>query len=1109
MLELTCLNHFRARLNGSLLTRFESDNIRALLIFLACESEHPHSRARLAAMFWPDSPESEARNNLRQAIFKLQQTLKNRTANPPYLLVNHQTIQFNLTSPYEFDYLKLQKHLDTFNALAARQKQSETGIQHLVEAARLYAGPFLQTAAWRTSEIFEEWMIIQREKLHRKVFLGLDFLAGWYIEQQHWEQAQVYTMQQITLDPWYETGHRRMMEILASQGKRSLALHQFEKCKAVLQKELGVEPMPQTLALYEKIRRQTTPTAEKPISPKPTLQPASARLAPKTPRPGHNLPENLSHFIGREALINQVSQILKDRNTRLVALTGLGGIGKTRLAIELGRQLQQEFPDGVWFVPLDGLPTSSEAYHLEGAIASNLPLPQGSGTVGAQLKNFLHARRLLLICDNFEPISHLSPSLQTLLDQAPLIKCLVTTRDAAPFSNHTAIPVPPLTYPADEDAHDDLNRFEAARLFMQQARKTRADVEISRVDEPFISLICKLVGGLPLALELAASWTNTLSCREIAEEIQKGLRILKDTNGQFPARQGSISIVFEHMWQRLSFHEQRILAQLSVFRGGFTREAAETIAGATLETLRAFIQQALLKVEKQTHSQTRYAAHELVSQFSQEKYQQMLPAHPDLGDLLHRHADYYRHWLQKQRERIGTEKFMALVNWLEPEMDNLKAAWMWAVETQNASFLRQAAPTAGAFFSIKSRYQEGVLLFENAVQALQHAPPENKEVQAATYVLQNRWVMLQNSLFPVDYAAVTAIAQQALARAEAQGDALEAAYARLQGAISLRRAGKFSEAWQWLEQGLANLPDSPAPLSGDTPVYPGEFNWVKASLDGQLAMISPQTGKLKEGERYGVQSLRLFQAFGFHTGIWYAAYALAYLSQMQGNYTQAEMYLNIATDALGDLPLQYHRLNTLQLKGYTYLYMKDYPRALQAFQQALEYNHAVGDDDMASNLLGVMGYIASKQENWAEAVRLAGQAEALARKTGNRWRLAQILVTLALGYGYLNSPALCQAYLKESLELANDLNDPNLRVIALVAVLEWLVKIRQIERSRLVAGFLFATGLLRADQVSEIQQICNRYQAPIDLSANAQLPAPTWEDLFAELKGFLGREDGV
>jgi predicted ATPase/DNA-binding CsgD family transcriptional regulator len=411
------------------------------------------------------------------------------------------------------------------------------------------------------------------------------------------------------------------------------------------------------------------------------------------------MPSNLDHFdqptrfVGREIELTEIRQLLNKVDCRLLTLVGVGGVGKTRLAIQLARLQQVAFQDGVWFVNLQ--PLQSGAQIVSVVMDAMGVVPSGHDSLEKQLLQYLQGKEILLLFDNFEHIMDGVEILTRIIQHSPEIKLLVTSREALGLPEEWLYPLQGLPTPQSYQA-DHVEFSTAVELFVERARQVRPNFSLSD-NRASVVRICQLVDGNPLAIEMAASWTKSLRCSEIAAEIQQNLNFLSSTLRHVPERHRSMQAVFAQTWAHLSKDERDLFKRLTVFRSGFQREAAETIAGATLPLLSALVDKCLLRRE----SAGRYQIHELLRQYAQNKLE-----HSETQDLAEAHCRYYCDFLARRKLGMVEQTQVATSLEVEEELENVRIAWQYAVEHKLVDALQDAAAPYFYFCQLQSRYLE-------------------------------------------------------------------------------------------------------------------------------------------------------------------------------------------------------------------------------------------------------------------------------------------------------------------------------------------------------------------------------------------------------------------
>ena len=629
----------------------------ALLAYLAVNDvSRPHqkyAREFLSALFWPDYPQSKAFSNLRRTIWEIHQAI-----GEGWLIAERESLQLNPQAAIDLDVARFQ------DLLTASRQQPEAGVRVplLVEAVKLYRNHFLTGFSLKDAPNFNEWAFAESEHFRRQLAETLVMLSEAYRWLKQADLAIPYARRLITLDPLDESAHRVLMEVYLQAGQPSAALKQYQACEQILRKELNLDPQPETRALHKKIRKgevKATPVETKIES-----------IAPL-----NNLPSEFSTFIGREHQLDQITNLIKKH--RLITLVGAGGIGKTRLAVQVGQKLLDGFPNGVWFIALDSL---SDPDLVPQTVASVFDIRESpDNPLMDKLIEFLQPKSSLLILDNCEHLLEACAHLVTvILKHCPKIKILSTSRVTLNIAGEAIYYMPSLTIPERDVPIKQLPDYESIRLFTERSGLAVSSFTLTSENARAIVEICRKVDGVPLAIELAAARVNILKVEEILKQLEDSFAVLASDSRSVLPRQQTLQASMDWSWGLLDASEQIFLQQLSVFAGGWTLESSQAICDGDVLTLtNALVKKSLVVVHQDSGRETRYRFHEIVRQYAHEK----LIESGEEEKIRTRHLNYFLTLSGQAELALRGNALAEFMERLTEERNNIRAALHWADRT--------------------------------------------------------------------------------------------------------------------------------------------------------------------------------------------------------------------------------------------------------------------------------------------------------------------------------------------------------------------------------------------------------------------------------------------
>lgn len=679
-LQLFVLGKPRILLDNQPLVDLVSVKAQALLFYLAVTGKE-YSRSALAGLLWGDLSEESARANLRLTLSKL------RKAIPNHLAVSWQSITFNFHQPHTLD----------FNDFLTHAKNPE----RLRDAMDLYRGDFLEDFIVQDALEFETWMLTEREHLRH-----MALKTGWQLtvsahERGAYAEGIEAAWKVLSIEPWHEETHQQLMQSLAASGQRSAALAQYDVCRHVLAEELGVEPSPFTTEIYEQIKNNATKPSVTTL-PFPPLADSKPWQSPTR----NNLPIPLTPLVGRETEHSQIIERITDTDCRLLTILGPGGIGKTRLAVSVAESLAASFPDGVAFVSLEEVSAGEASEKLIANLANALSFTFSAPRPPRELiLDHLADKAILLVMDNMESLRQNDKLLAAILQHAPKVKILVTSRQRLGVAGEWLFELKGLSFATHHTEYASAI-YPAVQLFVECARRLRPDFDPD-TEATSINRICQLVDGFPLGIELAAQWVIVLPCAEIVANLERSIDMLTANLEETPERHHSLRLVMNDSWNSLTMDERRLFRCLSIFHGGFDLAAAEQVAGATLPQLAGLVNKSWLQHERSG----RYHIHELLRQYGVER----LTAQSD-EELTARnsHARYYADFLLKRQDALIDRKNTLVSTEIDLEVNNLRFAWEWYLTSQQIESIKIFIESLWNYYQRKGWFQEAAFVLEQA-----------------------------------------------------------------------------------------------------------------------------------------------------------------------------------------------------------------------------------------------------------------------------------------------------------------------------------------------------------------------------------------------------------
>lgn len=695
----------------------------------------------------------------------------------------------------------------------------------------------------------------------------------------------------------------------------------------------------------------------------------------------NNLPLQHTSFIGRNNELKEVLNFLEE--TRLLTLTGPGGVGKTRLALQAAAQSIDKFQNGTFFVSLAAV--NSPEYlpqSIAEAMKFNFDVHSSNRSPEEQLLEFLESRSVLLVLDNFEHLMGGTEFIRKLLDGSEQLQLLVTSRERLKLSSEWTFEVKGMSFPTN-GSNTGFEDYSAVQLFIERAQQVHSYSTLSDDEKPCVKRICQLVQGMPLGIELAAGWLPVLSCQEIAEEIEASLDFLSSTQRDQPDKHRSLRAAFEYSWKLLDDEHKRVFRSLSIFRGGFDRKAAAQILGADLLTLSDLVDKSFLH----RTDQGRYEIHELLRQFGNEQ----LITHPEEKQKTsENHSRYYVDLLISVQKEILGENLIQIRERLRNDKENIRAALQWSVVEAPAQDSSNALYAYMVFYFVQG-WHEGRDAFQDLIGFIL----ANRPIDQVYYSARSFASMFSASISHLEEAEKICWEDlQALRDLNLVSEL--GIYLLTLGIIACER-GEYDASNEYLSESIQLLKqDGKDSMVGEALLWLGYVIYLQGDYSGaksrfeesyqsynkvrdlvgisfalsKLGLIADALRDYPSARRYHEQGLEIFNRFGDKAGVGYTNSRLSLTAYGEGNYVQAIEYGRIGLESFAEIGHLWGIGVSNCRIGFAALELGDMEQADICFQDALNRAQEFQHTPLLLYALAGIGNLIGLQGRFEQGVEL-------------------------------------------------------------------------------------------------------------------------------------------
>ena len=969
---------------------------RALLAVLLIHAGEVVSADRLIDELWGSDLPASPSNALQVVVSRVRRALRSGllvTRKPGYVLD---------VDPEELDAGRFGRLVEEARRAAPDDHSRRSSL--LAEALGLWRGPALAEFALDGFARDEGARLEEARIQAVEMKLEADLALG-----RHAELVGELTAL-VAGNPLRERLRGQLMLALYRSGRQGEALRVYQEGRKALADELGVDPGPELQDLHQRI----------------LLQAASLAAAPQAaPAPRSNLPAQVTSFVGRGPELEQARKLLA--RSRLVTLTGAGGCGKTRLALEAARALLESFPDGVWLTELEAV---SDPAQVPASLAAAVGIHDGAslGVAGEpaarpladKLADYLREKELLVVLDNCEHLIEACAQVADgVLRAAPRVRILVTSRERLGVAGEALLPVPPLGVPgATEVSPEQLAQSDAVQLFVDRATAVQPSFLLDAGTAPAVCYVCRRLDGIPLALELAAARVRILPPQEIAARLDDRFSLLSSANRRALPRHQTLRAAIDWSYGLLSEPERELFGRLSAFAGGFTLEAAEEVCGGegaertdVLELLSHLVDQSLVVPEDSGHA--RFRMLETLRRYAGERL-----AESGAGSRRwqRRHAEYFLRLAERAEPLLRGLQQGVWLRRLEADQDNFSAAIDWALRDDPEVAVRLSS--ALAYFWLIGRHRSEVRRrLAEAVDTARGASPVNR-ARALVWAAQ-----LANVEGRLDQAV--SHAREAYELAAGAGDPWLTGMCEAILGLAVGLGGDFGRAGELLDAARERFGQL-----GDV--------WGAALAAMLLGLVSAFAAQLARAVALARRGLEGFRAAGDQWGQTMALELLGLLARRQGAYDEAITVYEEALGVVRDLGLRDETPFLLVDLGDLHLLLGDFEAAAVFHKQALDLAQELGTRDAVALARKGLAQAARRQGDYSRARELHQAALAFYREAGLAGEIAHSLASLGYVEELRGDLAAAEACHRESLRLARDLADENALAFALALALEGL-----------------------------------------------------------------------
>ena len=947
ILDSKLFGGFEISINTCVISEISSQKAKGLFAYLLLENHQPHARSTLAATFWPDVPEQTALHNLRQALTTIKKAISESINDIEIFSSDRDTLGFNEKVVVHVDILdfenKIQTLLDHHNGRQARGFP----IIQLKRTMAQITGQMLPLLSLPDSDLFEDWLTLRRERIDRFLVLGYSILLKYHEDRGEWVDARKIAEMLVKIAPWDEDIHSRLIQIYLQSSQPNAALTYYHSAVLYLKNNLDVEPG--ILLKNTFIDIQSNLSSGKVHRPKSVIS--------------LNLPGYATPFVGRSRELEVLENWVSNLKHNVITITGPGGSGKTRLAVELASTQNTLFKDGVYFVSIGGCFTLE---HIASTIlvASGTSIEHTSNSMEELIEWAAH-RCALLVLDNVENLQETALFAKQLTETAPNIVLVLTSYSFLDLVGEKVFALGGLS--TSDGEHSD-----AVKLFYSHLQVESHPEMYDPVFTTSVIKICDLVEGFPLAIDLAACQTKWTPIIEILDNLQGDINSLKSQSINLPERHRSIQASFENVWRHLFGQEQLLFTRLTLFETPFSSQASLAVCDVDESFLQDFAKRSLLIWD----GMGGYRFHRIVKQ---NVFEHSTVSEPEYQKCKEQHAYWFKQQVLKIFADRKGEKLVLFYKNIEKILADIEISLNWFVQNQKWNEIVDLITPLNVYFENRSYFREGTKLFEGLIKSI---PEED-----STLICRAK-LICRNALFRIRI-------QQ-----------FEGAEDKINFGLETARAAKLFHEEAYCLNALATHA-LVKKSSSIALVYAKNALELSRKIQDKeeeshslynLGYAQVTLGEISEAEKNLFLCRDICNELGNIRRLSKVLNILADIACFRGDYKLALSHYDQALEIGRATNNLYFESLTLNNAGTAYLELNDYSNALECFSKSVEICCQIGDREGEAIALSNLGETASYQKDFEKAVFYNEQALTISEEIGSEWGILSARAILAEGY---------------------------------------------------------------------------------------------------------------